>query len=64
MCSLYIPLSTFLDRLNESAPSASTSSKPVEVPNRLEPTEEAKMAGQVTLARIEAQKKNDSKFNT
>ncbi|XP_011505885.1 PREDICTED: UBX domain-containing protein 6 [Ceratosolen solmsi marchali] len=51
-------------KLNESAPSTSALYEVDDIPTRHEPTDDAKVAGQAALARIEAKAKDDSKFNT
>ena len=51
-------------RLTESTSTAPTTSKTANVPKRHEPTNEAKIAGQAALARLEGMKINTPKLNT
>ncbi|XP_014214946.1 UBX domain-containing protein 6 [Copidosoma floridanum] len=51
-------------KLNEPSSSAPSSSKPANIPKRHEPTEEARVAGKATLARLEGQKTSAPKLNT
>lgn len=54
----------FIYRLTDSTSAISTSTEPKEPIKRAEPTEEAKIAGQAALARLEAKKNDKSRFNT
>lgn len=62
--------STFFDsfscvyRLTESTSSIHTPTESKQPARRAEPTEEAKVAGQAALARLEAQKNDKPRFNT
>jgi len=53
-----------LCRLTDSTSTICTSTEPKEPIKRAEPTEEAKIAGQADLARLEAKKNDKSRFNT
>jgi len=53
-----------LYRLTDSASTIRTSTEPKEPIRRAEPTEEAKIAGQAALARLEAKKTDKPRFNT
>ena len=53
-----------LYRLTESSTSTICSSTESKEPRRVEPTEEAKIAGQAALARLEAKKSDKPRFNT
>jgi len=50
--------------LTESTSTICTPTEPKEPIRRAEPTEEAKIAGQAALARLEAKKNDKPRFNT
>jgi len=50
--------------LTDSTSTICTSTEPKEPIRRAEPTEEAKIAGQAALARLEAKKNDKPRFNT
>lgn len=54
----------YIYRLTDSTSTISSATEPKEPVKRAEPTEEAKIAGQAALARLEAKKNDRPRFNT